>query len=100
MLYDKKIEYKYESPLILEDNYQVYPDFTFLNPSGDDEIYWEHFGMMDNQEYANSAIKKIDLYAKNGIYLGQNLIVTFESSKKSIDTKIVNSYIDNYLVRR
>lgn len=100
MLYDKNIEYKYECPLILEENRQIYPDFTFFNPNGDGEIYWEHFGMMDNEEYANNAIKKIDLYAKSGIYLGQNLIVTFESSKKSIDTKIVNSYIDNYLVRK
>ena len=32
---------------------------------------------MDDSEYAKTAIKKIKTYEDNGIYLGENLILTF-----------------------
>ena len=39
----------------------VYPDFTLLSRKTGKEIYWEHEGMMDDQEYARKAVQKIDL---------------------------------------
>lgn len=55
----------------------MYPDFTFLSKRTRKEIYWEHEGRMDDSEYAKTAIKKIKTYEDNGIYLGENLILTF-----------------------
>lgn len=53
------------------------------------EIYWEHFGMMDDPDYALKAIKRIMEYQKNGIYPGQRLIITFESFDSPLDPKHV-----------
>ena len=36
--------------------------------------------MMDDENYANHALQRLALYAENGIWPGQGLILTFESS--------------------
>jgi hypothetical protein len=92
------ILYKYECPLKLEPYGIIYPDFTFLSPKTGKEIYWEHEGMMDNPEYARSAVKKIDLYEKNYIYPGENLILTFESSETVINMNIIKELTEKYLL--
>lgn len=96
--YDNNIAYKYEKPLNLTGYGVVYPDFTFLSPNTRKEIYWEHMGMMGDAEYLLSALKKIENYLKHNIYLGENLIVTFESSKYILNQDIVRKYIDKHLV--
>lgn len=48
----------------------VYPDFTFLSSKTGKEIYWEHEGMMDKQEYARNAVRKIELYQKRDLSWG------------------------------
>lgn len=45
------VPYKYEYPLKLR-KFTAYPDFYCLNLRTRKEYYWEHFGMMDNVEYA------------------------------------------------
>lgn len=95
--YDLGIEYKYECPLSLENNIVLYPDFTFFNPSQRKEIYWEHFGLMDNVTYLNNTIKKIKLYEMNGYFQGRELITSFESSNCSLDFQWVDVLIDKYL---
>ena len=92
------IEYKYECPLVLANGSRIYPDFTFLSPYNHREIYWEHFGMMGDPEYAEKAIKKIGDYAKNGIFVGEGLIVTFESSDQNMDQEVVDIMIRKYLI--
>lgn len=77
--YRNNILYQYEKPLYLKGYGTVYPDFTFLSKKTRKEIYWEHEGMMDKPEYAKSAVKKIELYQRNGIHLGERLILTFET---------------------
>lgn len=59
--------YRYECPLELGDDIVVYPDFTILKISTRENIYWEHLGMMDDKDYAEKAIHKINLYMQNGI---------------------------------
>ena len=53
--------------------------------------------MMDNPEYARAAIRKIESYEKNGIYPGENLILTFETQQNVLDFKIIEEMIDRYL---
>lgn len=98
MFYDNNILYKYECPLVLS-NATFYPDFTFISPKTNKEIYWEHFGRMDDGKYVNSAIKKIKLYEKNQIFLGQNLIVTFESSNQNLDYEWASDLIHRFLIK-
>ena len=81
------IPYHYEEKLVLQNGQEVYPDFTLLNVKNRQIIYLEHFGLMDNPEYVESFMWKISHYAQNGIFLGQNLIATFEQSNKALSTK-------------
>ncbi|MFL8951934.1 hypothetical protein ACWOAQ_02920 [Helcococcus kunzii] len=90
--------YKYECPLFLDKYDPIYPDFTFICPYTKREIYWEHFGMMDNPEYAIKAIEKIRYYAKHEILLGDRLFVSFETIKKPLDVDTVKKTIKRFLV--
>ena len=93
----KKISYKYECPLFLKPYGIVYPDFTFLNPDTGEEIYWEHEGMMDRADYAINAIKKIELYEMNNIFPGEQLILTYETEKSVLSTRLLEMLSDKYL---
>lgn len=97
--YDMGIEYKYERPIYLKNGARLYPDFTFLSPITGQEIYWEHHGMLDNPNYATNTIKKIILYEQNGIYRGENLIITCETSKFNLDYNWVDILIKRHLKR-
>ena len=83
------IPYKYEKPLNLKGYGVVYPDFTFLSSKKGKEVYWEHEGMMDDPIYASAAISKIKTYEENGIYIGDRLILTFETKKSVFVNAII-----------
>ena len=93
---DMNIPYKYECPLYLNGIGTIYPDFTLLSYKCRKEIYWEHFGIMDNPEYAEKAIKKVDTYIKNGIFPGERLLMTFESKNYAISDTVVMNMIKKY----
>ena len=98
-LFDRyRIEYKYERPLKMMGRV-IFPDFTILVPAGG-EIYWEHFGMMDSPDYVEIAIKKIIAYQVEGMYLGDRLLVSFETAKSTIDLDYVHRLIRRYLLTR
>lgn len=99
MFYDQKIPYKYECPLSIKGTI-VYPDFTFLSPYDNSEIYWEHHGMMGDPAYAEKTVKKILLYEKNKIHQGQNLILTFEGKNATFDFDVAQHFIDRLLKKR
>lgn len=86
-LYLMKIPYRYEYPIKLKGNITIYPDFTILKMPERKEVYLEHFGMMDNPDYISTTLQKIDTYADNGIYIGGQLFITYETGKKTINTK-------------
>ena len=96
--YRNNILYQYEKPLYLKGYGTIYPDFTFLSKKTRKEIYWEHKGMMDKPEYAKSAVKKIESYQRNGIHLGERLILTFETELTVLNSQIVEELVEKYLV--
>lgn len=96
--YRNNILYQYEKPLYLKGYGTIYPDFTFLSKKTRKEIYWEHEGMMDKPEYAKSAVKKIESYQRNGIHLGERLILTFETELTVLNSQIVEELVEKYLV--
>lgn len=91
------VPYRYEYPLYLRGMGRIFPDFTVLNIKKREEVFWEHFGMMDDPVYAEAAIKKIATYEQNGIFLGENLILTYETRKNPINQKLVRGLIEHYL---
>ena len=96
--YAMGIPYFYEKPVKTGRNKQRVPDFTLLNIRKREVYYWEHFGMMDDKDYVNSNINKINEYARAGIIPGKNLIMTFETKDKVLDTAAVNNIIKAYLL--
>ncbi|MBR3003529.1 MAG: hypothetical protein IKH67_00485 [Lachnospiraceae bacterium] len=89
--------YFYEMPLYLQDGVMLHPDFTTLNVRKRKVIYLEHLGMMDDEEYLINAFKRIAVYERNGIYLGDRLIVTYETSGQPLNTRAVEKKLRFYL---
>jgi len=86
------IPFLYEKPLCFRKR-TVHPDFTLLNVKERKEVYWEHFGMMDDREYRDDALMKIREYEANGYYQFDSAIWTFESSKYPMSTKEIRNMI-------
>ncbi len=91
------IPYRYEVPLYLNGFGLIHPDFTVLNVKERKEYYYEHLGKMDDLEYIDKALKRIDAYERNGILLGKNLILTYETLSHPINLKHVELMIEQYL---
>ena len=91
------VPYRYEYPLRLKGFGTVYPDFMVLNVRKRKEMFWEHQGMMDDENYAEKAIHKTILYEKNGFYPGETLILTSETKNCPIDIEQVIGIIQHFL---
>ena len=97
-LYYHNIVYQYERPLYIDSRYYtVFPDFTVFNPDLGSEIYWEHFGMMDDPDYSRRTVEKISDYAKNDIIIGKNFICTFEDEEHPLSSANVEQIIKGFL---
>ena len=85
------LDFRYEKLLRLYDlNGRLknfYPDFT-INAFGR-ELYWEHLGLMNNDEYKRNAEWKIDVYRENGIIANDNLILTEGDIDSRLASKLV-----------
>ena len=95
--------FHYEKPLLLKSAGEagiarrVYPDFSILRKRDLVEVYWEHFGRMDDPEYAEKAVRKIQAYIRAGFIPGKNLIITCETSRCPLTTLDVERIIAEYL---
>nr|MCR5178812.1 hypothetical protein [Lachnospiraceae bacterium] len=98
MLEKNRIPYRYEYPLRLKGQVIVRPDFLCLNVRMRKEYIWEHFGMMDNPSYANRNVEKITKYEQNGYSIGENMIMTFETTQCAINPMNIKRIIDQYLL--
>ncbi|MDO4977494.1 MAG: hypothetical protein Q4E53_09560 [Eubacteriales bacterium] len=87
------IPYLYEKPLTLKGYGTIYPDFTILDPYTLEEIYIEHLGLIMNLDYLEKNLGKISAYNKNGIYLGDRLLITYETNKNPLDLKLIENII-------
>lgn len=91
----RQIPFRYECLLQLG-NHKCYPDFTIKHPRTGRIYYYEHFGMMDDEDYRKNAFAKMQLYAQHGIILGINLIATFETQSHPLEVDLVKEIIDYY----
>lgn len=97
MLHVNKIPFHYEEALHLGRKV-IYPDFTIRHPVTGRTYYWEHFGMMDNENYAQAAFQKMQLYNINGIMLSDTLLATYESEESPLKSNIVENMIQQYFL--
>ena len=97
MLYKNGIPFRYEEKLILN-GITIYPDFVIRHPKTGEYYYWEHFGMMDEEEYRNHACEKIKLYCDNGIIPSINLIATYETKDHPLSIEQVEKIITEYFL--
>ena len=99
-LFRHNIPYRYEYPLTLKkragEPITLFPDFICLDLRTRNEVYWEHFGMMDNPDYIEQLVRKMHLYQSNGIISGQKLITTMETSTFPINSKQIEQIIRQY----
>ena len=87
--YELPLELKYKNRTIV-----MYPDFTALNKRTGKRYILEHLGMMDKTSYYETAIWKIDVYEKNGILLGDRLLITHETAGSPLDTNVLEGYVE------
>lgn len=94
-LEEYNIPYRYEPRLMIE-NKTYYPDFMILCSNGS-IVIWEHFGMMDQEEYRMHALLKTIQYRKIGFKQINNLICTWEEDLDDLETvdEIIETYIIN-----
>lgn len=108
------VPYRYEYPLVINrragagtrsrgafrnvDLCTFHPDFYCLNLRTRREFIWEHFGMMDDADYAARAVEKLLLYQQNGYLPGKNLIITMETSRAQFSSKYAKQIIEEFLI--
>lgn len=92
-----KIPYKYEVPLELKNGKTIYPDFCCLNLRTRREIFWEHFGLMDDPDYISKTIIKIQNMQESNYKLGKHFIFTMEKSEYPLNPKLVEKMAEQYL---
>lgn len=92
------ITYRYERPIKLKNGLVYHPDFTIYDKVKRKVIYWEHRGMMDGLDYVRNSVKKIRNYQRNGIFLGDNLIISEETSINPLGTDEIEAIIKKYLL--
>lgn len=98
MFHKYNIPYQYEPILKLKNKKNLYPDFIVLNVRERKTYYWEHLGLASEETYATKNLEKILIYEKNGIFLGQDLILTIETEYSTLDIKQIENKIRTYLL--
>ena len=97
-LYRAGVPYRYECPLLLGSR-TFHPDFTILRISDRKTMYWEHLGLMDDISYCRSTLQKLETYETYGIFPGDQLILTAETSKLPLNASAVKRTIAHYILK-
>ena len=83
-----EVPFRYEQPLQLKGK-AYFPDFTISDEITGRTVYWEHLGMLDDENYVKSWNRKLSWYRSNGILpyeenrSGDAVLVTTQDSPQS-----------------
>lgn len=94
-LLEMGLPYRYEFPLFTQKLGTLYPDFTLLDIRNRQNVILEHFGRMQDENYCNRTLTKIEIYEQEGWHLGEGFLFTMESDKHIIDLKHFEWLIQN-----
>ncbi len=98
LFYKMKIPYCYEARLELKNLKTIYPDFTLLRKIDRKTVYWEHFGLADDGEYASKALKRCALYEADGYVLGKDFLFSVESRSIPLNIKNIEKKIKEFFM--
>ena len=87
------IPYHYEKPVELDGYGTIYPDFTILRTDDRKELFLEHLGMMDDPEYCRHALERVALYEKNGFFIGDTLLFSYETSLQPLNVRLLEKML-------
>lgn len=96
LFYKYNIPYSYEPKLTIGHNHIINPDFAVLNVRERRTIYWEHLGLIEMESYAVKNLLKINDYSIAGYELGENLILSMETSTDAFDSRRIEEKIFKY----
>ena len=107
IIYDLLVKYgvpfRYECALRLRDFNGLetfrYPDFTILLGDGS-LLYWEHLGMLSDERYLGGTASKLALYHRNGLTVGDDLILTSDAADGSINAEAIARIIEELILPR
>jgi hypothetical protein len=107
--YKKQLDYSYEDKLTLDKSGRtIKPDFTIENKTTGKVFYWEHLGMMTNEQYREKWKKKLQGYIDDGFVLHtavtdddeKVLIVTEENPSGGIDSKYFDELVQKVILSK
>ena len=54
--------------------------------------------MLDNPVYFKNTLGKLDVYEKNNLLIGRDVILLHESSYRPLNTRVIADYITEFLM--
>lgn len=81
-------------PILRDDEGEFHPDFVVFDPKTGKIFIWEHFGRMDDADYARKAFLKLQRLHKLGWIMGVNLIITTETLDRPFTKAAAQKAID------
>jgi hypothetical protein len=97
--------YEYERPFRFGDGYDRYPDFTVRNEARGITFYWEHLGLLSDDEYTKRWKKKLTGYRAMGVLPYQEgegangvLIVTKDEPNGALDSSQIARIIRDVIL--
>ena len=100
LLHAKGLEYLYEEPLEI-DGVTKYPDFTIEDDDSGVKYYWEHLGMLSDEDYRQRWQEKKEWLRSHGILSREEgggsagtLITTQDSLDGSIDSEAISQLVE------
>ena len=101
LLHTHGINYRYEDPLE-RNGVTKYPDFTIEDDDTGETYYWEHLGMLSDNDYHRRWFEKKKWFSAHGILPKEDgggpagtLITTEDSAEGGIDSAQVSTLIDD-----
>lgn len=92
-----KVPFIYEPRLTLGGNIFV-PDFLVRSTITGKEYLWEHFGMINDEDYLVRMDKKLKVYQENGYLICRNFLISYDEPDGNIDLEAIEKIITAYLI--
>lgn len=101
LLISHKVKYTYEMRLFGMDGTSRLPDFTICDEDTGVTYYWEHMGLLNQEDYKQKNLKKLEWYHAAGVVpleqagTGDNkvLITTRDKPDGGIDTQAIDTLV-------
>ncbi|MBQ3123707.1 MAG: hypothetical protein IJC14_06065 [Firmicutes bacterium] len=95
--FDDMLAFRYEEVVYIGER-KIIPDFVIMTKNGK-KYYWEHAGLINNPEYLRRHMQKLELYARAGITMWNNLIVTYDDAEGNLDATIIEGLIRTIILK-